>query len=574
MTALDRPWLAVYGDYPADGVTPDLTLYELLAQSAARWPSAPAVKFLGRTITYAELLADVDRAAAAFRSAGVGPGQTVTLVLPNIPNAIVLLYAVNQVGARVALAHPLSSPTELRHYLNETGSTWAVTVDMFYGQVQPILDETPVERLLVVQISDYLTHPKKLGFRVTKGRKIAPVPRSDRRLVRWREFLKSGDQAQRARRAARPGPYHRPIEPGAGAVVLFSGGTTDLPKGIELSSASFNALGVAMGAITGFSAGHSVLAILPLFHGFGLGLCVHTAFAVGAHAILVPEFSADVYIDNLVKYQPSFIAGVPTLWEALLRHPRFAKVSFAQLVGAYSGGDSLTPDLKARFDAVLQRQGATCELVEGYGLTECVTACVASPAGHYRTGSMGVPIPGCLVKVVAPGTTDEVPFDTEGELCVTGPTLMLGYVGDPEATAATLRRHADGRVWLHTGDLGTMDADGYLYFLGRLKRLIKVSGVSVYPLQVEQVLESHPAVARACVIGIPDDYQVSRLKAFVVLEPGVPAEETTRSAILAHCRRHLIKWAVPKAIEFRPDLPKTLVGKIAYTELEREENAA
>jgi len=210
--------------------------------------------------------------------------------------------------------------------------------------------------------------------------------------------------------------------------------------------------------------------------------------------------------------------------------------------------------------------------MEGYGLTECVTACTVSPAHQYRENSIGIPIPGMRV-MVADASGSEVPYGTDGEICVTGPTLMQGYLNDPEATASTLREHSDGGVWLHTGDIGAMDADGYLYFKGRSKRIIKVSGVSVYPAQVEQVLEAHPRVRRACVIGMPDEYQMSSVKAFVVPIEGVAADERLRDDLLAHCRKHLMRWAVPRSIEFRDELPTTLVGKIAYTQLEQEELA-
>jgi len=241
-----------------------------------------------------------------------------------------------------------------------------------------------------------------------------------------------------------------------------------------------------------------------------------------------------------------------------------------KLQGAYSGGDSLTSDLKARFDTALAAQGSRVELTEGYGLTECVTACTVSPPHAYRENSIGIPIPGMRVKV-ADSAGVELPYGTEGEICVTGPTLMNGYLNEPTATADTLRVHDDGRTWLHTGDIGTMDADGYLYFKGRTKRIIKVSGVSVYPAQVEQVLEAHPRVQRACVIGTPDEYQMSSVKAFVVPAGDAKGDQVLRDQLLVHCRKHLMKWAVPRSIEFRTSLPTTLVGKIAYTQLEKEE---
>jgi long-chain acyl-CoA synthetase len=387
-------------------------------------------------------------------------------------------------------------------------------------------------------------------------------------VISWKDF-----QAQGASALETLGRevYRRPLEPDDGCVILFSGGTTDLPKGIELTSANFNNLAVSMQLITGIAPHDSVLAILPVFHGFGLGLCIHTAMCSGAYFVLVPEFSADNYINNLIKYQPSFIAGVPTLFQALLGNPKFKKVPFETLKGAYSGGDMLSPDLKRRFDEAITAQGSRVELMEGYGLTECVTACAVSPRGAYRDESMGIPIPGMSVKIVDSTTGEELEYGGEGEICVTGPTLMLGYLKDEEATAATLRQHSDGLTWLHTGDIGTMDSDGFIYFMGRMKRLIKVSGVSVYPLQVEQVLESHPLVNRACVIGLPDEYQMSSLKAFVLLADGTSGSDAIAAELVDYCKKNLIKWAVPRHIDFRSELPTTRVGKIAYTELEHEE---
>lgn len=547
------------GDVSADIAVPDATMYELVAEAARKHPKAAALAYFGRVITYEALLADVDRCAAALAEQGIRAGDSVTLSLPNVPNAVILFYALNRLGARAVMTHPLSSPTELQHYLTLTHSTWAVTMDMFYGRFRDILDATEVTRLLIATFPDYLGTAKRLGFSVTKGRTIDPVPRDDPRILTWRELMRGGRKSV---------PYERQVAPDSTGVVLFSGGTSALPKGIELSSASFNALAVSMKEITGIEPGNSVLAILPVFHGFGLGLCIHTPLTVGAHSILIPEFSTKNYIDALRRHAPSYIAGVPTLFQALLTDPRFAKVRFEHLRGAYSGGDSLTPDLKARFDARLHAQGSRVELMEGYGLTECVTACTVSPPGRYRTGSIGVAIPGVRVAVVERGS-DEPVVDIDGEICVTGPTLMNGYLEEPEATALTLRQHADGLTWLHTGDIGSIDADGYLYFKGREKRIIKVSGVSVYPAQVEQVLESHPGVRRACVVGTPDEYQMTAVKAFVIPAADA-APETLVPELLAHCRKHLMKWAVPRTIELRAELPTTLVGKIAYTQLERE----
>lgn len=276
----DRPWLSRYGDMDPDVDVPDATMYELFRQAADRWPGNTALIYLGRRISYAEMLDEVDRCAAAFTAHGIGPGDSVTLSLPSVPNAVIMFYALNRIGARAVMTHPLSSPTELEHYVRESGSRWAVTVDMFYGRFREALANTDVERLVIAAVPDYLSRAKRLGFNITRGRKIDPVPRHDRRILMWADFMKAG-------RA--PTPYARRVGIDEPAVVLFSGGTSALPKGIELSSANFNALAVSMQAITGLTAGESVLAILPVFHGFGLGLCVHTPLTVGGHSILVPN---------------------------------------------------------------------------------------------------------------------------------------------------------------------------------------------------------------------------------------------------------------------------------------------
>ena len=561
----ERPWLKLYGDTPADIEVPDATMAEMLAAQAAATPAAIAFVFMGRRFTYAETVAQVDACAAAFTALGVRAGDSVVLSLPNVPAVVFCFYALNRIGARAVMTHPLSSPGELTHYIALTGARVVCTIDMFYPVFAGLAAEAGLERLVIGSIGDHLGPWTKAGYALTRGRTMPKVPAGDPLVVRWGPFIAGG--------AAASLPSSRPLEPDDTCAILFSGGTTDLPKGIELSSAAFNALAVSMRAITGIAPDESVLAILPAFHGFGLGLCLHTPLTMGAHFILVPEFTPGVYVANLKKHHPSYIAGVPTLFQALLRDPAFATVRLDGLKGAYSGGDSLTADLKHRFDQAIAAQGSPVELIEGYGLTECVTACVVSPPGHYRNNSMGIPMPGIRVKVVEPGTTRALPPDTEGEFAMTGPTLMRGYLGDPDATAATLRVHEDGRTWLHTGDLGTMDADGYLYFKGRSKRLIKVSGVAVYPMQVEQVLEAHPLVNRACVIGLPDDYQMSSVKAFVTLADGSLGSDEVRADLIAHCRANLNRWSVPRHLEFRTSLPTTKVGKIAYTELEREEAA-
>ncbi len=311
---------------------------------------------------------------------------------------------------------------------------------------------------------------------------------------------------------------------------------------------------------------------MPLFHGFGLGIGIHTALIGGATCILVPQFNVKIYADLLIKKKPNLIPGVPTLFEALLRADRLENADLSFLRGVFSGGDSLSIELKKKVDAFLAAHNSPVQIREGYGTTECVTASCLTPFNMYREGSIGIPFPDTYYKIVKPGTTDEVAPNLDGEICISGPTVMLGYVDNPEETHDTLRRHGDGRIWLHTGDLGFMDRDGFVYFRQRIKRMIVTSGYNVYPSQVENIIDSHEKVLISCVVGVKDPYKMQKIKAFVVPKPGVEPTDELRDELMAYLRTKIAKYAMPYDIEFRTELPKTLVGKVAYRVLEEEAN--
>jgi long-chain acyl-CoA synthetase len=338
-----------------------------------------------------------------------------------------------------------------------------------------------------------------------------------------------------------------------------------------LSNMNFISEGMQVSAWGKMTDKDAILAILPIFHGFGLGVCVNAAFMGGAKSILVPQFNPEIVAKLIKTKRPTFVVGVPTLFEALCRNPIFQNIDLSCLKATFSGADTLPRTVKEKFEGVVKRQGGNVHLLEGYGLTEAVTAIMATPLEEYREGSVGIPFPDMLVKIVRVDTMEEAPVGEEGELCIHGPAVMMGYLDHPEETAATLKRHDDGKVWLHTGDIASMDADGFFYFKLRLKRMIKSSGMNVYPAQVEDVLCMHPDVSKVCVIGVPDESQVQRVKGFVVLKDQEKGCADMEKALIDHCKKHLILWSCPREIEFRTDLPLTLVGKVAFNELEKEE---
>jgi len=300
-------------------------------------------------------------------------------------------------------------------------------------------------------------------------------------------------------------------------------------------------------------------------------VCIHTMLFNGGRCILVPRFTPKTYAKDLVKHRCNFVAGVPTLYEALLRLPDMDGADLSCLKGVFSGGDSLSVELKKKLDKFLYDHKATIQVREGYGTTETVTACCLTPAHMYKEGSIGLPFPDTYIKIVTPDTDEELPYGQEGEILLAGPTVMKEYMHHPEETAQTLRKHADGLTWVYTGDLGSMDEQGFVYFKGRAKRMIVTSGYNVYPAQMENILDAHESVQMSCVIGVPDPLKMQKVKAFVKLAEGAKPTEKTKQELLDYCRKHVAKYAMPYDIEFREDMPKTLVGKVAYRVLEEEE---
>ncbi|MBQ2230668.1 MAG: AMP-binding protein [Oscillospiraceae bacterium] len=557
------PWIKNLGDMPAHLDYYKGSMFGAVELIAKKYPDNIAFDFMGASTTYKKMLQDIEQCAKALRTIGVREGDAVTIALPNCPQAIQCFYAVNRVGAIANMIHPLSSEKEIEFYLNESESVTVITLDQFYGKIEAIRQNTKVVNVVLASIKDELSPMIKAGYMLTQGRKMEKIP-EDAPVIRWADFLKLGNACfwnYTVQRSAE--------DP---AVVLYSGGTTGTTKGIVLTNLNFNALAAQIvGVNQMFRPGDKMLAAMPLFHGFGLGVCIHSMLANGGRCILVPRFTAASYAKLITKYRCNFIAGVPTLYEALLRLPSMEKADLSCLKGVFSGGDSLSVELKKKFDKFLYDHKAVIQVREGYGTTETVTACCLTPPHMAKEGSIGLPFPDTYIKIVKPDTDEELPYGEEGEILLAGPTVMKEYLHHPDETAHTLRKHADGLTWVYTGDLGMMDADGFVFFKGRIKRMIISSGYNIYPAQLENILDGHELIQMSCIIGVPDPYRMQRVKAFVTLKPGVPANEETKNNILEYCKKYIAKYALPKDIEFRDELPKTLVGKVAYRKLEEEE---
>ena len=559
------PWANHLGDIPLHLDYFQGSMYEKLENVAKQYPKSIAFDFMGKSTRYEEMITEINRCAKALKTIGIRENDKITIAMPNCPQAVYMFYAVNLVGGIANMIHPLSAEKEIEFYLNESDSVTAITLDQFYHKFENIRKNTKVVNIIIASVKDALSKPIRAGYMLTEGRKIRKIPK-DAPVIRWNDFMKLSTACFYNYKVERK--YEDP------AVILYSGGTTGTTKGIVLTNGNFNSLAEQIVATNPmFRPGDKMLAAMPLFHGFGLGVCVHSMLANGGRCILIPRFTAKSYAKQIVKKRCNFIAGVPTLYEALLGLDTMEDADLSCLKGVFSGGDSLSVELKKKFDKFLYDHKAVIQVREGYGTTETVTACCLTPPHMFKEGSIGLPFPDTFIKIVEPGTDRELPYGEEGEILLAGPTVMKEYMKHPDETANTLRKHDDGLTWVYTGDLGLMDDEGFIFFKGRAKRMIITSGYNVYPAQLENILDAHEAVQMSCIIGVPDPYKMQKVKAFVKPAAGYEANEETKKLILDYCRKNIAKYAMPYDIEFREELPKTLVGKVAYRVLEEEELA-
>ena len=557
----ELPWEKFYPEgVSSDMAFPETTMVGYFLDSVSRYPENIAMEFYGSTYTYRELYEIIRKAAASLRSQGVKPEDKVALVMPNTPQALILFYAINMVGAIALMIHPLSAETEIERFLVESDVKFLLVLDLAYEKIHNIADKTKLEKIVIATAGDGLKNIKKFIYKFRKMGSTPKIELTDN-IMTWNEFMNYGYgyEGEVTHLRSKDDP----------AVVLYSGGTSGNPKGIVLSNYNFNSLAAScFKMIEQAGPEESLLAILPIFHGFGLGVCMHTALGCGARTILVPQFNPKEFGKLLHKTKASVVAGVPSLFESLTQ-TKLGKHDLENLKVAISGGDFMSADLKHKVDKYFKDHGSDAEVRIGYGLTEASAAICVTPTGHYKEGSIGIPFPGTEVQIVKFNSHIPAAFGEEGELCICGPTVMMGYLNNLEETLQSLQEHADGKIWLHTGDSAYMDKDGFIFFKQRIKRMIVSNGYNLYPSYIETVINSHPSVFTSTVIGIPHPKKVQVAKAFIVLNDGLKPTKEIENSIKKHCEKNLAKYSLPAEYEFRDSLPKTLVGKVAYTKLEQ-----
>lgn len=557
----NRRWLSQYGDKRANLEYPDTSMVDALMEVSRKYPEYYAYEYFGNKITYRVFMRQIEDVAKSLKNYGVEKDDRVTICMPSTPEAITMVYAVNLIGAVASMIHPLSSEKEIENYINQAESKFMLTLDMTLEKVMNIKKNTKLQKIIVASAGTSMPPLMRELYKITNYKKNVKLPKDDD-IVLWNKFISSAPDYV--------GICHEPRKASDLAVILYSGGTTGTPKGIMLSNLCFNALAIeAHEMIDQAVPGNSVLALLPIFHGFGLAVCIHTPLLKGMKAILIPQFDAKKFGELIKKNKPNFLAGVPTLYEALLKQ-KLKEKDLECVEAVISGGDILSPELKKKVDDYLKEHGSNAKIRVGYGLTEATAATCLSKENADIEGCIGFPLPDTYFKIVKLETHEEAGVNEDGEICINGPTVMMGYLNNEAETHQVLRYHEDGKVWLHTGDIGCMLEDGTIIFKQRLKRMIVSSGYNVYPSYIENIIISHPDVLACTVIGIPDKYRGQVAKAYIVLKDGVEETHELKNEIKELCKKNISKYALPKEYEYRKQLPKTLVGKVAFTKLEEE----
>ena len=554
----EYPWFKYYVDMKKHIEYPDTSMYSLVKKCALKYPQNVAYSYFGNSVTYKTYLKKIDEAACAFARMGVVKGTNITVIMPNTPEGITCFYALNKIGAIVNIMHPLASEEELKYGINLTNAEYLFVADLAFEKIKQIREDINVKKIIYVSVAESMDPVTKFGYMITSGRKIKR-PYGDG-VVSYSRFISKARYFK-----------GEVIDSGKGndsAVILHSGGTTGKPKGIVLTNMNFNALVLSELEINKvLGDGISILAIMPIFHGFGLGCTFHACMVSGGTAIILPSVNPKKFDSTVLKYKPNILACVPSILEGLTLSKKLKDEDLSFIKCIICGGDSLTGKLQEKIDEFLYDHGSDTKVRTAFGMTECAAGVTMMPLEDTREDSIGIPCPDSYIKICKPGTHTECEVDEIGEICINGPTVMKEYVNEPKETANMLQLHEDNKIWLHSGDLGCMDKDGFVYFKSRLKRMIVSSGYNIYPGQIEQIIMEHPYVQACAVVGVPHPYKKEVAKAYIVLKEGIELSGEVKKSIKEHCEKNIAAYALPYAYGYRKELPKTLVGKVAYREL-------
>lgn len=557
-----KPWLKYYDQKFIDQTLPALSAFEYVCQRSKNHLNDTALDYYGRKFAYADLIVNVKKTAAALRGAGVKKGDIITVVSIMTPEIIALFYAADMMGATLNLVDPRYSVEGIREYIEEVDSHLLVCLNVVYERCRQAAKRTNVEKVIVLSPADSLPPVMAVGYKLTTPDKNKYASN----VIRWKQFIKGGEGQSTAA---------EPYDPDHACVVVHTGGTTGSPKGVMLTDDCFNGIALQFQAYPKlFHRGQKLMNIMPPFIAYGFACGIHLPLVLGFTVVIIPNLDPDKLGSLVLKHKPEHMFGVPTHYQQLASDPKLRDKDLSFIINYAAGGDSLSRGAEQTVNDFLAAHGARYPIAKGYGMTEVSSAATVAAGLDNKPGSVGIPMVNTVVAAFEPGTDQELPIGQRGELCISGPCLMKGYYNKPEETAILLRRHPDGRVWAHTGDMGYLDEDGFVFLDSRIKRMIiRHDGFKVFPSMIENVVSRHPAVHQCSVVGCADkDHTQGRLPfVYIVLKADTTAKKKQVIRELERmCAEDLPEYVQPVAYKFISSMPMTPVGKVDYRQLEAD----
>ena len=555
--SLDKNWLKKYTDKELSIKIPHMKIYDYMMKDNLNHFNDKAIVYFGKSITYKKLDKKINAFARSLKQDGIKKGDIITVCMPNTPEAIIAFYAINKIGAIANMIHPLSGQQEIKNYLREVNSKMIITIDSSYNKITNIADETNLQKIVLVSPADSMPIWTKMAYKFSQRKNKLT---HDIRAISWDNFIKNGSNYNKE--------IEEEYEKNRTAVILHTGGTTGIPKGVELTDDNFNSMVEQfLQTANNFERNDRMLTIMPVFHGFGLCSSVHLPLSAGVMINLIPKLNSKKLDKLITKYKPNHIIGVPTLFKGIINNKKLKKVDLSFLKYVVSGGDLVKDSLENDINDFLKEHNSSAKLSKGYGLSEAVAGATFAYNGYNNPTSVGIPMVATNLKIVKSGTNIEVENGEIGEICLYGPSIMKGYYHNETETNSSIKNG-----WLHTGDLGYYENDS-LYFAQRKGNMIISSGVNVYPSNIEEVIEKHDSVSACAVIGIYHPYKIQVPKAYIVLKEGYELTDELKKEIENLCKKNLNVYSVPYRYEFRDKLPQTLLGKINKKELEQGEKS-
>lgn len=557
-----KPWLKYYDQKFIDQTLPALSAFEYVCQRSKNHLNDTALEYYGRKFAYADLIVNVKKTAAALRGAGVKKGDIITVVSIMTPEIIALFYAADMMGATLNLVDPRYSVEGIREYIEEVDSHLLVCLNVVYERCRQAAKRTNVEKVIVLSPADSLPPVMAVGYKLTTPDKNKYASN----VIRWKQFIKGGEGQSTAA---------EPYDPDHACVVVHTGGTTGSPKGVMLTDDCFNGIALQFQAYPKlFHRGQKLMNVMPPFIAYGFACGIHLPLVLGFTVVIIPNLDPAKLGSLVLKHKPEHMFGVPTHYQQLAADPKLRDKDLSFIINYAAGGDSLSRGAEQTVNDFLAAHGARYPIAKGYGMTEVSSAATVAAGLDNKPGSVGIPMVNTVVAAFEPGTDQELPIGQRGELCISGPCLMKGYYNKPEETAILLRRHPDGRVWAHTGDMGYLDEDGFVYLDSRIKRMIiRHDGFKVFPSMIENVVSRHPAVHQCSVVGCADkDHTQGRLPfVYIVLKSDTTAKKKQVIRELERmCAEELPEYVQPVAYKFISSMPMTPVGKVDYRQLEAD----